>query len=299
MFALSNGNQVLFPIEFLPGEGKLFRLAPVMKIGGTLIADETLNSANFVCDSTVYNDGHNILFYVGCSVKFNQKGKIVMNGGSFESGHYPDNPTNQQVLFQGNNGYQWEGLSFENCTYVEISNSKFSDIYFQTNPFLPGQNTAIDIQDCYDFIVNDCNFILNTQSSAVNINISSNAGSNWANADIFYNNFTFTEHSQCPINVVSLSGNVIPVNISNNHLINDNSQSISMAIFVSGLTGGTIRNNIIKNFNPAIAVASSTLDLFNNYIYSNVESGVGISALAVSDLNTTQMQDILQGAVII
>jgi hypothetical protein len=72
-----------------------------------------------------------------------------------------------------------------------------------------------------------------------------------------------------------------------------------MAIFVSGLTGGTIRNNIIKNFNPAIAVASSTLDLFNNYIYSNVESGVGISALAVSDLNTTQMQDILQGAVII
>ncbi len=43
----------------MPGEGKLYKVAPVMQEGGTLVADEEC-SGTFDCKGEVNNNGKNI-----------------------------------------------------------------------------------------------------------------------------------------------------------------------------------------------------------------------------------------------
>ena len=50
--------------DFMPGEGRLYKLAPVMQEGGTLVADESIDNINFNCNGDVNNNGKNITLYV-------------------------------------------------------------------------------------------------------------------------------------------------------------------------------------------------------------------------------------------
>ncbi|MDD5363682.1 MAG: hypothetical protein PHN88_16280, partial [Ignavibacteria bacterium] len=46
--------------RFKPGEGKLFKLAPVMQEGGTFVCDEVVNGLTFDCKAQVYTGTHNL-----------------------------------------------------------------------------------------------------------------------------------------------------------------------------------------------------------------------------------------------
>ncbi|MBK8984097.1 MAG: hypothetical protein IPM38_17720 [Ignavibacteria bacterium] len=72
--------------DFMLGEGKLFRLAPVMQEGGTLVADESINNINFNCNGDVSNNGKNISLYVGTIVNFADGVKWNIDGGEFKTG---------------------------------------------------------------------------------------------------------------------------------------------------------------------------------------------------------------------
>ncbi len=52
---------------FMPGEGKLYKLEPVLPNGGTLVADEYVPAGDpFTCEDTVWTNGHDLTIEDGC-----------------------------------------------------------------------------------------------------------------------------------------------------------------------------------------------------------------------------------------
>ncbi|HEY5534400.1 MAG TPA: T9SS type A sorting domain-containing protein [Ignavibacteria bacterium] len=269
--------------KYKPGEGKLYKMIPVMVDGGTLVCDEAPTAGSFICDNAVFNDGYNITLYPSTTISFNPNGKIVMNGGNFITGSYASNQSSPPRVTLHGNGNRWEGLSLTNCGIIEIGTTNFSDIYDNVSSE-QYQNTAINIINCYNFAVSGCSFNLSNEASAIDVLINGDGTVEWSNAYFGYNNFVFSSNSMCPIKVNSPASSLIPMYICNNSLIN-NEESISMAMSIYGVIGGTIRNNVITNFINPIFVTSSTLDLFDNYIYSNIDSNNGVYGTAGSHIN--------------
>jgi hypothetical protein len=71
---------------FMPGEGKLFKLEPVMRSGGILLADEAISGESFTCEDTVWNNGYNITINNSSIISFSDSASIIMDGGTFTSG---------------------------------------------------------------------------------------------------------------------------------------------------------------------------------------------------------------------
>ena len=65
---------------FEPGEGKLYKMEPVIRSGGILAGDETISGESFTCEAPVYNNGHNITIESGTTIHFNESSRFIMNG---------------------------------------------------------------------------------------------------------------------------------------------------------------------------------------------------------------------------
>ncbi len=82
-----NDSQFVFIGDFMPGEGKLFKIAPVMQEGGTLVANEVINGVSFTCKDTVISNGKNIMFSGHSNtISFSDSGTIIMNNANFYAG---------------------------------------------------------------------------------------------------------------------------------------------------------------------------------------------------------------------
>lgn len=113
---------------YLPGEGKLYKLAPVMQEGGMLVADENCGGFSFDCKAGVYNNGKNIRIKPGTTINFtNDSARIVMNDGSFVSGTLPSIET-APVYLKGKDGTPWHGILLEGCDSVYIAQTYFENI---------------------------------------------------------------------------------------------------------------------------------------------------------------------------
>ena len=111
---------------YQPGEGKLYKLAPVMQEGGTLVADESV-SGSFDCKGLVSNGGKNITLIPGTTINFtNSDARIIMNGGNFKSGINTGDNT-APVNLQGKDTL-WKGLVFQDYPSVEMYKTYFKDI---------------------------------------------------------------------------------------------------------------------------------------------------------------------------
>jgi len=110
---------------FQPGEGKLYKLAPVMQEGGTLVADESV-SGSFDCKGLVNNGGKNITLIPGTTINFaNSDARIIMNGGNFKSGINTGDNT-APVNLQGKDTL-WKGIVLQDCPSVEMYKTYFKD----------------------------------------------------------------------------------------------------------------------------------------------------------------------------
>lgn len=90
---------------FLPGQGKIYKLAPVMQEGGTLVTDEVVSGVDFVCKAPVNNGCKNIKI-TGGSIQFKQEAGINMTKGTFNcSGN---------CVFAGYNHELWTGIYLRN-----------------------------------------------------------------------------------------------------------------------------------------------------------------------------------------
>lgn len=107
----------VFVGDFLPGEGKLYKLAPVMQEGGTLVADEEVSNIQFVCKDEVNNNGKNVRLSGGTSIQFKEDAGINITGGNFVCSN---------STLTGIDSSQWNGIFLSNTGIDSIVNSTFT-----------------------------------------------------------------------------------------------------------------------------------------------------------------------------
>ena len=270
-----------------PGEIKLLKFVPVMKVGGTFVCDEEVISSTFVCDSTVFNNEHDLRLYQGTTIKFNTKGKIVFTGGSFYSGIQPQNSSPQSTEFIGNNCY-WEGISFIGGTDIHISNSVFKNIAYEPQGGLNAQyqNCALSIINCNDITISSSQFYLDFKAGAIYYQYSSCENPWWENAYIGGNTFTISQsniNSPLVTSFSSLSAIETPIRLEGNYF-NNISGTSAIATTLNGVCGGTIKNNNFNNFSDGVIATNSSIDLYNNRFYSDIAGAKSIQGFSESNL---------------
>lgn len=111
---------------FEPGEGRLYRMTPVIKSGGTLIGNEYITSGEeFTCEDTVWTNGYNLTIEDGVTIHFSDSAKFVVNGGTFQIGN-PQHTGPNTINMSGESS-NWKGFEFNNAT-VKIYGVNFSGL---------------------------------------------------------------------------------------------------------------------------------------------------------------------------
>ncbi|MBS1552985.1 MAG: T9SS type A sorting domain-containing protein [Bacteroidetes bacterium] len=157
--------------EFNPGEGKLYKLSPVMQEGGTLVADESVNGIQFVCKDEVNNNGKNIRLSGGTSIQFKEDAGINMTGGDFIC-------SNSNL--SGSDSSQWNGIFLSNTEIDSIMNSTFSDAktsvvilndtgYFFINRFIKNNIFNVPAGSGNNGIYGENNFRITIQDNTFNM----------------------------------------------------------------------------------------------------------------------------------
>jgi hypothetical protein len=257
---------------FLPGEGKLFKMAPTVITGGTLVGDEYINST-ITCNKNVYNNGHNITLGSNANISFADSAGIYMSGGNLTIGSENAESGQDKLHFTGLTGSKWQGFVLEDCGEVQIYGAYFYNI-LQNQP-------AISITNCYRYKIENNNFICAQGEKSNGVQIFYNAPSNIGNEYHYIENNTFScyENTNSALQVISNAGTTIPVLIEGNHFTTGSGSSSSMGIFLAGISGGTIEQNDITNYTNSITLVSSSCDFFENTISSNVGSSIGIQLI--------------------
>jgi len=258
---------------FEPGEGKIFKMEPVMISGGELAGDENISGESFTCEAPVYNNGYNITIGANTTIHFNDSSKFVMDGGVFTVGDQnisaPQNITSDAVT-----GSSWSGHSFTNCE-VKIYGATFTGLANDTT-------YAVNIIDCP--VVDIRNSTFNTNSSlkgGINAVFFSDPNNEISLSNIYIGANTFNSSgSTIPtVNISSYAGETTPLIIENNSFNEGNT-----AIFLSGITGGAIKGNAITDNFIGINALTSSVDIKSNTISSTVNNAIGIFAAGGSEL---------------
>ncbi|HEY5125081.1 MAG TPA: T9SS type A sorting domain-containing protein [Ignavibacteria bacterium] len=272
--------------NFQPGEGKLFKLAPVMQEGGMLVCDEAVFSVVVNCKGTVFTNGNS--FYIGndTEIDFNDDcGITAENGGYFEC-----IPISSAIL-KGYNGAKWSGITINNFSAgVVFDNTEFRDLKYNwalsiinSNPVVLGYNT---------FNLEDIG-VTDVQGAFV-INNSMVEEGNSPYAEIEYNHI-FTKNTSAAVAVIYSSKAEGTLYLSNN-IINSLNNGGS-GILLANIHNCPVSNNTISGFDIGINILDCSLGLYNNYIYSSKNGSIGISANALSELYMTNTGDYLSGAI--
>jgi hypothetical protein len=257
---------------FMPGEGKLFKMAPTVITGGTLVGDEYINST-ITCNKNVYNNGHNITLGSNANISFADSAGIYMSGGNLTIGSENAESGQDKLHFNGLTGSKWQGFVLEDCGEVQVYGAYFYNI--MTN------QPAISITNCYRYKIENNNFICASGEKSNGVQIFYNAPSNVGNEYHYIENNTFScyENTNSALQIISNAGTTIPVLIEGNHFTTGSGSSSSLGIFLAGISGGTIEQNDITNYTNSITLVSSSCDFFENTISSNIGSSIGIQLI--------------------
>ena len=229
-------NGVYIPGEFQPGEGRLYKIAPVMQEGGTFACDEDF-SCYVNCKGNVFNNSKNLTIENGGSVYFAEDATIYMKGGRFKAGTFGDNVPNN-IYFNKLGENRWKGLYFDTCSLIEVYSSNFLNI--------KANNYALNILNCNHYKVMYNNFSFTSDENCGGINATYAQFDNSADGtDNLYeiianNNFYFNQSSNPCIEITSYAANIAPANISDNNFNHGNNLHSSSAILLEGVVGGTI-----------------------------------------------------------
>lgn len=144
----------IFLGDFMPGEGKLYKIAPVMQEGGTLVANEEC-SGELDCKGEVNNNGKNIKIKPGATINFtNTSARIKMTGGIFKSG-LTEGDNSSPVYLKGKNGNFWKGIFLNGCDTVNLLRTYFRDI----SPYPADSTYAVDLINCEFIKIELSNFL--------------------------------------------------------------------------------------------------------------------------------------------
>lgn len=230
------------PGYFLPGEGKLFKIEPVITGGGTLLADEVIDGQTITCTDTVWNNGYNITFKGNANtISFSDSAAIIMSGGIFQTDSASDGPQTTKNTFQAAvSGHKWKGVICAG-TNVKVYNAKFQDVH--------SSDTGSYSLNCINCPLSDIryNTFISSDTSNGGLNITyTNAVlfSSPPNSYVNYNTFTMNDSRYNAVQVQGFGGLTAGVYIENNTMT---SNGYATGIFLSTITGGVIKNNSIKD----------------------------------------------------
>ncbi|MBS1550488.1 MAG: T9SS type A sorting domain-containing protein [Bacteroidetes bacterium] len=274
---------------FLPGEGKLYKLSPVMQEGGTLVADESVSNIQFVCNGTVLNNGKNITIGSGTEIFFREGAGINMTGGNFIC---DGSQGNDNILLKGNNAELWNGINLINTgSLTKIEKTTFestkSPVVIDNSQFGAQYAQKIIRRNIF-YITHDSGIALRIRNQFAMLIDSNtfNVSNNNSTSGIYFSNYSDpgpaggTPEDNYFVNITNntFSGAYFPV------LINDlgtayssfymyNNQFQNTGLF--GITGmkitGTIKNNRFLNSteNYCIYLSLSNPDIYGNYFSSD------------------------------
>jgi hypothetical protein len=255
---------------YMPGQGELYKISPVILGGGTLVADEVI-SGNVNCNGMIYNGGHNITISPNAVVTFSDSAGIEMNGGCFVSGINADNADAVTLTGKSSNTF-WKGITLIGCDSIGVYNTNISNIKANDTA------KAFSIINSYKV-----NFRRNT------INANSNSGGIQAVYNSFSYNpivfnvrectFNMNQSGYSAISVLSNASVTLPI-VTEWCLFNSQNDT-SNAILFSEVTGGAIKNNNFTNFGKSVVLMYSTTDFYGNTILGK-DNSQGILCLSGS-----------------
>jgi hypothetical protein len=269
---------------FQPGEGRLFKLAPVMQEGGTFVCDENVLNTSFVCKAIVYSGGYKLSLISNNSspmtVSFKTSGMIHGDNGS-EVQIY--GTQNNKINLQGFGNEKGSGIDCEEINYLNISNANITGI---------SAGWAITAYDCDGVSIENCNINLTENGMrAININSTSNSNT-YSN---ILNNIISVKNCSTPVYVIS-SANASDDLFFAGNVITSSEQS-QIGAFLSNVTSIYIYNNSIGGFETGIKLLGCTLDLTNNAITGLGTDFTGIYCTAESTINMGLVGDYYRGGI--
>ena len=268
-----NDSNYIFLGDFMPGEGKLYKLAPVMQEGGRLVANEEC-SGSFNCKDEVYNNGYDIKIIPGITISFSANGRIGMTGGKFSSGYSSQSQSTAPVVLKGLNNNNWKGINLSGCSEVKIANTTFSNI-------LPEDAGAIQLTNCLNTSLLN-NTFNSTDSVHYGLSMDYILNENESNITLLVNQNHFNNLNK-PLKCISYGSTVIPITLDGN--IFTISSTGNTAVLLSNISGGVVKNNFITNYITGINFISSTTDLYGNSIVCSNTFSNSITEESFSNIN--------------
>jgi hypothetical protein len=273
---------------FQPGEGKLYKLAPVMQEGGTLVADEDCGGFEFECRGEVNNDGYDITIKPQTTILFsNTSARIVMNGGSFYSGSSTESIP---LYLKAKSGGTWKGLKLTNCEDAYLRNTVFENI----SPYPVDSTYSVELTDCGNVQVTNCTFESSSTGKTGSLLLNYTSQSNPEDIYISSNTFKLNIGAMPSVSVISTGYVEIPMIMEWNDF-ESTSDNNTIAVLLSNAVGGAIKENNFTGYDNSVMMLGSSVDLYGNYILGSDESSKGIIQYSTSAANLSPSGGILTG----
>ncbi|RPI12580.1 MAG: hypothetical protein EHM58_20010, partial [Ignavibacteriae bacterium] len=212
---------------FKPGEGKLFKLEPVVS-GGVMLADENISGdQEITLTDTLFTNGFNLTIEEGAKLHFTDSSTIVVDGGFFTAGDL-DYQGSDKITFDAAEGNHFNGLVFNNAD-VRIYHSEFSGLANDTT-------YAVNTIDCPVVDIRRSLFTAGNDNLKGALNISCLTRDDY-NIYIGANTFEAGISNIPFVNIMAYAEVSAPAIVENNTF---NSTAGASALMLSGITGGAV-----------------------------------------------------------
>jgi len=264
--------------RFLPGEGKLFKLAPVMQEGGTFVCNEEIGNISFDCKGTVNNAGYNITINAKTTIQFHSGTEINMTHGRLICGS--ETYASNDINLTGKDNAFWHGLNLEECDTIRIYKTNIANA--QAAQFQDSLKYAINLKNCTNVVIQNST-IHSYGVGAINSIVNTIKYANTVNY-ISGNDFILDDFTDYTVRFIQTGYTTVSVRIENNTFSNNNNYTGNCAILLSGVLAGSIINNYITDYYTGINLLLSSVDLYGNTLISNLVDSKLINAVSGSAL---------------
>ncbi|MBK9226142.1 MAG: hypothetical protein IPL67_03535 [Ignavibacteria bacterium] len=283
-----NDTCVIFTGDIMPGAAKLYKLAPVMQEGGTLVADEDCGGFEFECRGEVNNNGHDITIVPNTTILFaNTTARIIMDGGSFHSGSSSES---YPIYLNAKTGASWKGLKLGGCEEVELHQTYFNGV----SPYPVDSTYAAELTDCSSINISNCTFSSLSTGKTGSLLIAYSSQGDPEGVYLSSNYFNLNTGSMPAISVIATGYDEVPLLMEWNEF-ESCSENSTLAILLSNVTGGAIKENNFTGYDKTGFMLGSSIDFYGNYIIGSDQSSVGIVQHSASNANLSASGEMFTG----
>ncbi len=260
-----NSTEYFVISEFQPGEGKLFKLAPVMQEGGTFVCDEEFSDITVNCRGNVNSNSYNLLVGDNSTIEFNEDYGITAE--NCEKVEFNSGTSTVKLIGKGN--AKWAGIIANNVSeYVLFDNAEFHNVK---------SGWALTARNCNITAVQDSKFYLEDAAtgqnlSAVVVNNSALANTN----EYLIGNEIRTKNTNVAVAIINSAETGGGGMIHYNTISTSGNGRVGMMLY--NCIENSIYNNTFSGFKDGIQAYNSNLYFLNNNLTSSLNDSRGIVA---------------------